>query len=40
MTAYAFRLYLEWARLLAPQTDETDFVEKHARNEGDRAPSL
>jgi hypothetical protein len=40
MTAYAFRLYLEWARLLAPQTDETDFVEKHGREEGGQAPLL
>jgi hypothetical protein len=26
MTAYVFRLYLEWARLLAPQREESDFV--------------
>jgi hypothetical protein len=26
MTAYVFRLYLEWARLLAPKRREMDFV--------------
>lgn len=26
MTAYVFRLYLEWARLLAPNKAEADFV--------------
>jgi hypothetical protein len=26
MTAYVFRLYLEWARLLAPKRAEGDFV--------------
>ncbi|GFZ52387.1 hypothetical protein JCM24511_10160 [Saitozyma sp. JCM 24511] len=26
MTAYMFRLYLEWARLLAPQTENMDFT--------------
>jgi hypothetical protein len=26
MTAYVFRLYLEWARLVAPKRGEADFV--------------
>jgi hypothetical protein len=27
MTAYVFRLYLEWARLLAPRREEMDFTQ-------------
>lgn len=26
MTAYVFRLYLEWARLMAPNRKDADFV--------------
>jgi hypothetical protein len=26
MTSYVFRLYLEWARLLAPKRADMDFV--------------